>query len=59
MEVAGGEELPYTQVNVAMEFLKERRLLDVVRRRSVAASKTLFEDGMIEFYALGEADDGR
>jgi hypothetical protein len=59
MEIADAEELPYTQVNVGMEFLKECGLLDVVRRRSVAASETLFEDGMIEFYALGEPEDRR
>jgi hypothetical protein len=52
MEVATTKELPYTQVNVAMEFLKERGLLNVVRRRSVAASRTLYEDGMTEFHAL-------
>jgi hypothetical protein len=52
MEVADAEELPYTQVHVAMDFLKERGLLAVVRRRSVPATETLFEDGMTEFYAL-------
>jgi len=51
MELADSKQLPYTQVNVAMEFLKERGLLEVVRRRSVSASPTLFEDGMTEFYA--------
>src|ERR1700733_5142483 len=52
MEIAETHELPYTQVNVAMEFLKDRGLLEVLRRRSVSASTTLFEDGMTEFYAL-------
>ena len=52
MEIAEQEQLPYTQVNIAIEFMKERGLLEVVRRRSVPASRTFFEDAMCEFHAL-------
>ena len=55
-EIAEKRELPYTQVNVALEFLKERGLVQIARRRSRAASKTFFEDAMCEFYAMPDAD---
>ena len=55
-EIADQQELPYTQVNVALEFLKDRVLVEVVRRRSRAASPTFFEDALVEFYALADAD---
>ncbi len=45
-------ELPYTQVDVALGFLKERGCVTVFSRRSHPASKFLFEDGMTEWYAL-------
>jgi site-specific recombinase XerD len=51
-EVAEQEQLPYTEVNIAIEFLKERGLLETVRRRSLPASRTFFECAMTEFYAL-------
>ena len=54
-EIAERRELPFTQVNVCMEFLKERGLIEITRRRSRAGSKTFFEDAMTEFYALTEA----
>lgn len=52
MVVAQEEQLPYTQVHVAIEFLKDRGLLEIVRRRCVPASRTFFEDAMTEFFAL-------
>ncbi len=47
-------DLPYTQVNVALEFMKERGCLEVRRRRSYPASEFLFEDAMCEFTFLAE-----
>jgi len=45
---------PYTQVNVALEFMKEHGCVDVRRRRSFPASGELYEDAMTEFMALAE-----
>ncbi|MHC4405061.1 MAG: hypothetical protein ACYTG0_35890 [Planctomycetota bacterium] len=47
-------EAPHTQVNVALEFLKERGCLVTRLRRSHPASTFLFEDAMIEYHALAE-----
>ncbi len=47
-------DLPYTQVNVALEFMKERGCVEVRRRRSYPASEFLFEDAMCEFTFLAE-----
>lgn len=44
--------LPFTQVNVAMAFLKDRGVLEVRARRSYRASDTGFEDAMCEYHAL-------
>jgi len=46
--------LPYSQVNVALEFLKERGCVTTHLRRSYPASKFVFEDAMIEYFALGQ-----
>lgn len=45
---------PYTQVNVALEFLKERGCVETRLRRNHPASDIVFEDAMIEFCALAE-----
>lgn len=45
--------MPNTQVNVALEFMKERGCVIVRRRRSFPASRCTFEDAMLEFHALG------
>ena len=47
-------DLPHTQVNVALEFMKERGCVEVRRRRTYPASNFLFEDAMIEFTFLAE-----
>jgi hypothetical protein len=47
-------DVPFTQVNVALEFLKERGVLVTRHRRSYRASATAFEDAMCEFHALRE-----
>ncbi len=43
---------PFTQVNVALEFLKERGCVDLRRRRTYPASTFVFEDAMVEYHAL-------
>ena len=47
---------PYTQVNVALEFMKERGCVEIRRRRSFPASGELYEDAMTEFMALAEGE---
>ena len=49
-------DAPYTQVSVALEFLKERGCVETRLRRSYPASDVLFEDAMIEFFAFAEGD---
>jgi len=46
--------VPYTQANVALEFLKERGCVVTRLHRSYPASGVLYEDAMCEFYALAE-----
>ena len=53
-EIAQRENVPFTQANVAYEFMKERSVLVVRCRRGYPASITAFEDAMIEFLALSE-----
>jgi len=48
-------DLPHSQVNVALEYLKERGCVVTRYRRNYPASVALFEDAMIEFLALAEA----
>ena len=47
-------DAPSTQVNVALEFLKERGCVVVRGRRSFPATNVLFEDAMTEFCYLAE-----
>lgn len=53
-ELAAKEKLAFTRVNVALEFLKERGLVDVRHRRSYPATGSEYLDAMIEFHALRE-----
>jgi hypothetical protein len=57
MLVAKQESLPFTQVNVAIEFLKERGLVDVRHRRCYPATADVYLDAMVEYHAL--ADSGK
>ncbi len=50
------EKLPFTQVNVALEFLKERGLVDVRHRRSFPTSQDVYLDAMVEWCALADGD---
>ncbi|MHB1158318.1 MAG: hypothetical protein ACYC26_15955 [Phycisphaerales bacterium] len=47
-------DAPFTQVNVALEFMKERTCVVTRGRRSYPASKALFEDAMTEFCFLAD-----
>ena len=55
IDVVGREDLPFTQVNVALEFLKERGLVEVRHRRCYPATKHTHLDAMVEFHALAHA----
>jgi hypothetical protein len=55
IDVVGREDLPFTQVNVALEFLKERGLVEVRHRRCYPATRHVHLDAMVEFHALAEA----
>jgi hypothetical protein len=48
------EKLPFTRVNVALEFLKERGIVEVRHRRCYPASKSVHLDAMTEYFALAE-----
>src|SRR3954469_24500334 len=49
-DIAEREQLPFTQANVALEFLKERGLVEVRHRRCYpATSGDLYLDAMVEF----------
>ena len=52
--IVNQEDLPFTQANVAMEFLKERGVVDVRHRRCYPATRDAYLDAMIEFHALAE-----
>ena len=54
-ELVAAMDAPFTQVNVAMAFMKERGCVEVRRRRTFPASGQLYEDAMIEFMYLAEA----
>jgi hypothetical protein len=54
-DVVRREGLPYTQVNVALEFLKERGIVEVRHRRCYPATGgDVYLDAMCEFHALVE-----
>ena len=54
MQIARKEHLPFTQVNVALEFLKERGIVDVRHRRCYPATESVHLDAMVEWHALRE-----
>jgi len=50
-------DLPFTQVDVAFQFMKDRGVIETRRkRRSYAASRCVYEDAMVEFLALAGAN---
>ncbi len=48
------EDLPFTQVHVAIGFLKERGVVEVRHRRCYPATTDAYLDAMIEYHALAE-----
>lgn len=51
---------PFTQVDVAFQFLKERGVIETRhKRRSFAASRCVYEDAMVEYHALRETNGSR
>jgi hypothetical protein len=50
------EQLPFTQVNVALEFLKERGLVQVRHRNCYPATQDVYLDAMVEYHALADGD---
>ena len=49
------EDIPWTQVAVAVAFLKERGIVDTRHRRNYAATTTgVHLDAMTEYFALAE-----
>ena len=54
-DVARRGGLPYTQVNVSLEFLKDRGIVDVRHRRCYPVTNgDVYLDAMCEFHALAE-----
>ncbi|MCI0363502.1 MAG: hypothetical protein L0219_06435 [Phycisphaerales bacterium] len=58
-EIRQSIQAPFTQVAVAVAFLRERGcIVSAQRRRSVAATNDVYVDAMIEFHALAEGTLG-
>jgi hypothetical protein len=57
-EVRQKVQAPFTQVSVAIAYLKERGLIiPTVKRRHIAASRCLYEDAMVVWHGLREMPD--
>jgi hypothetical protein len=48
------EQLPWTQVAVAIAFLKERGIIDARHRRNYATTTGVHLDAMTEYHALAD-----
>lgn len=48
------EDLPFTQVAVALAFLKERGIVETRYRRNYAATDGVHLDAMTEYFALAQ-----
>ena len=53
-QIVDAIDAPYTQVNVALAFMKERGCVEVRHRRTFPASDIVYEDAMIEFMYLAD-----
>jgi hypothetical protein len=53
-ERGAGRDVTFTNVAVALAFLRERGVLDVRRRRNYAATESVHLDAMTEYHALAE-----
>ena len=49
-----GRDVTFTNVAVALAFLRERSILDVLYRRNHAATDAVHLDAMTEYHALAE-----
>jgi hypothetical protein len=59
-QLAKGLDLPFTQANVALEFLKERGVVVTRGRRNhPAGGGVAYEHAMCEFHALREEEPGQ
>jgi hypothetical protein len=62
LKAGGGDEEqapPWTQVTVAVAFLKERGCIVPAReRKHIAATDFVYEDALIEYHALREGSPG-
>jgi hypothetical protein len=52
MQIADDEKLAYSQVNVALEFLKDRGIVEVRHRRCYPGTADPHLDALTEFHAL-------
>ena len=50
--LAQAEDLPFTQVAVALAFVKERGIVETRYRRNFAATDSVHLDAMTEYHAL-------
>jgi hypothetical protein len=55
-EIVAAEDIPHTQVDVALAFLNERGIIERRGRRNFPASAAVHIDAMTEWHALREAD---
>tara|TARA_B100000609_G_scaffold167816_1_gene141167 strand:+ start:105 stop:449 length:345 start_codon:yes stop_codon:yes gene_type:complete len=53
-QIVDAIDAPYTQVNVALAFMKERGCVEIRHRRTFPASDIVYEDAMIEFMHLAD-----
>jgi hypothetical protein len=53
-ERRAGRDVTFTNVAVALAFLRERSILDVRYRRNYAATDSVHLDAMTEYHALAE-----
>ena len=53
-QIVDAIDAPYTQVNVALAFMKERGCVERRHRRTFPASDIVYEDAMIEFMHLAD-----
>jgi hypothetical protein len=53
-QIVHATNAPYTQVNVALAFMKERGCVEIRHRRTIPASDIVYEDAMIEFMHLAQ-----
>lgn len=54
-DIAKAEDLPFTQVDVAVGFLADRGIIDRRRRRNCPVSPCVHLDAMTEWHALRHA----